>query len=152
MGFSNHIIGFAAVLGAAAIVAGTFGFREIPGQQFGSAFFPRITAGALALTGLALIVTSPGGPHVSLPTWVRTVERLRAAAIPIAGLLWVLAAPMFGFLLTTFVMIFALSMIAGGRLLTSLGVAAGVSAVLHVIFSSVLRIPLPFGVIERWVL
>lgn len=150
MRLSNHIIGLAAILGAAGIVYGTLGFREIQGQEFGSAFFPRITAGALALTGLALIITSPRSRSFSLPDWAFSSAGLRALALPVAGVAWVFAAPMIGFLLATALMIFVLAVVAGGRPIIALGVALGCSVLLHLIFGVLLRIPLPRGIAEGW--
>ena len=152
MQFSNRIIGLVAILGAAAIVYGTLGFRAVPGQQFGSAFFPRITAGCLGLTGLALIVTSPPGPWVTVPDWMRSPQVVKAAALPLGGLAWVLAAPALGFILATFLLIFALILVAGGRALAGVAVAAVLTMILHAVFGVLLRIPLPFGLVEAWLL
>ncbi|MBW4709748.1 tripartite tricarboxylate transporter TctB family protein [Roseobacter sp. YSTF-M11] len=150
MQFSNRFIGIVAVIGAIAIVYGTFGFRAIPGQQFGSAFFPRITAGCLALVGVAMACGSPSGPWITLPDWMRSHRALRAAALPLGGITWVLLAPYLGFILATGLLILALVLVTGGRLLAGLGVAVGLSLLLHVIFSVLLRIPLPFGLVEGW--
>ena len=53
MQINDRIIGLLAILGGIAVIIGTLGFREIPGQQFGSAFFPRLLGGALILCGIA---------------------------------------------------------------------------------------------------
>lgn len=46
MKLSDQVIGLLTILAGKAIIAGTFGFREVPGQQFGSAFFLRNIAAA----------------------------------------------------------------------------------------------------------
>ncbi|NIA72074.1 tripartite tricarboxylate transporter TctB family protein [Pelagibius litoralis] len=152
MQFSNRFIGIVAVVGAVAIVYGTFGFRAVPGQQFGSAFFPHITAACLALTGLAMILGPSTRPWFTLPDWMRSRRGLRAAALLAGGIAWVLLGPSLGFILTTFLLILALILLAGGRVLIGLGVAVGLTLLLHVIFGVLLRIPLPFGVVEGWLI
>ncbi|WP_299407037.1 tripartite tricarboxylate transporter TctB family protein [uncultured Roseobacter sp.] len=150
MQFSNRFIGIVALIGAAAIVYGTFGFRAVPGQQFGAGFFPRITAGCLALTGCAMILSSGPRPWMTVPEWMRTAQAFKVAALPLGGIAWVLIAPFLGFILTTALLILTLVILMRGHLLIGLGVAVGLSLLLHVVFSVLLRIPLPFGVVEGW--
>lgn len=152
MKLNDRLIGILAILGGIAIISGTFGFREIPGQQFGSAFFPRIIGVVAMLAGLVQIFTANGGPAVTIPAELRGRGVFVAAAVLIGIVLWILLAPLLGFLLITPLLIFTLAMIMGGRALPALAVSIGVTVLFYLIFSSLLRVPLPRGMIEGWLL
>lgn len=61
MTLNDRLIGLLAVLGGAAMIWASFGFREIAGQLHGSSLFPRIVGTALILTGVAIAVPAPRG-------------------------------------------------------------------------------------------
>lgn len=148
MKLSDRLIAAIAVAGGCAIIAGTFGFREVPGQQFGSAFFPRVTGAATILVGFAQIAVAQGGPTLVPPVWMRTRGAWSALGVVAAVVAWLLAAPLLGFLLTTALMIGLLSLLLGGRPLTAFAVGAGGAVGFHLIFVTLLRVPLPRGLIE----
>lgn len=150
MQLDDRLIGMVAIIGGVAIIAGTFGFREIPGQQFGSALFPRIVGAALMFTGVVLFLTAKNsGSWISFPAWMRGKLALSSIAVLAAGIFWLLAAPHLGFMATTFVTMAALMVLAGGRLWASFLISAGMTVLLHLIFGILLRVPLPFGFLER---
>lgn len=152
MKLNDKIIGVLAILAAFAIAYGTLDFRAIPGQQFGSAFFPRIIAGAFILLGLAFLFAPNRGAIIATAEWMRSWRALKASALLIAGLLWIVITPSLGFIATTFFLILALILTFGGRFLIGLGVAVGITLLLYGVFGQLLRIPLPFGFIERLLL
>lgn len=148
MKFNDSVIGIVAIVAGGAVISGTFGFQELPGQQFGSAFFPRIIGGALIITGLIQVIFAKSSPIMTLPTWIRGSAAYRASAVVLVTVLWLAVAAHLGFLLSTSLIIFGLSIVAGGRVAIALGVAVTMSALLYAIFGIILRIPLPRGVIE----
>ncbi|MGI9420059.1 MAG: tripartite tricarboxylate transporter TctB family protein [Geminicoccaceae bacterium] len=150
MQLDDRLIGILAVIGGIAVIAGTFGFREVPGQQFGSAFFPRIVGSALMITGAVIFLSAKGGgPWIALPDWMRGRSAFSGIAVLAAGIFWLLTAPLLGFMATTFLTMAALMFLAGGRPLTSLLISAGMTALLHLIFAVLLRVPLPYGLLEK---
>lgn len=142
-------MGAIALMAAIGIVVGTFGFRSVPGQQFGSAFYPRIVAGGLAVLGIAFLFTGDRSAPATTAEWMRSSRAFKAVALPVGGLLWITLAPEIGFIATTFFLILALILILGGRLTAGIGVAAGLAFLLYCVFAVLLRVPLPHGVVER---
>ena len=151
MQINDRLIGALAIVGGVAVIAGTIGFRELPGQQFGSAFFPRIVGAAFILTGIAMILTGKSGAWLQLSDMVRGKAGLQVLSALLAVIAWVIISPHTGFIAATLVLIFVLILIAGGRVLPALATAAFMASLLYLIFGVMLRVPLPLGVIERFV-
>ena len=147
--FNDRLIGALAVAGGAAVIAGTLGFRELPGQQFGSAFFPRIVGSALILTGFALIISAARVPWLLVSDLLRGRAALQVACTLVAVIGWVLVSPVLGFIPATALIVFGLILVAGGRLLPAACTAVGTALLLYAVFGLLLRVPLPYGVIER---
>lgn len=149
MRLNDHLIGAAAILGGASILYAASGFREVPGQVYGSAFFPSIVALiAIVAGGLQIAVAPRGEPWITPAPWLSTRAGLKALATVAAVVLWLLLADQLGFLATTFLIVTGLALVLGAPPLGSILVAAGISAVLHLVFSELLRVPLPRGFIE----
>jgi len=148
MQLNDRIIGVLTVVGGVAVIWGTLGFREIPGQQFGSAFFPRILGVALILTGVALILTSARGALVSLSEMLRGRAAWQVLAVFVAVVGWIFLSPLLGFIATTTLLITLLVLLAGGRLIPAALTAVAMAVLLYIVFGILLRVPLPFGIIE----
>lgn len=131
-------------------MVGTLHFREIPGMQFGSAFFPRILGAALILTGLALIGTAAKGTLIRLSDMVKGRAGLQVLAVLVGVVAWVLVSPLLGFMAATALLISSLALLGGGRPLPSIGTGTGIGIAifLFIFFGKLLRVPLPFGVFE----
>lgn len=151
MQLNDRLLGVAAILGGIAVISGTLDFRQIPGQQFGSAFFPRLIGGAMIVTGLALALTKAEGAWVRFDDILRGSAGLKVACVFVAVVAWVLISPSLGFIATTALMIVLLILLGGGRPIAASLTGVGMALVLHLIFSVLLRVPLPFGLIERFI-
>ena len=149
MKFNDRLIGALAMAGGTAVIAGTLDLRELPGQQFGSAFFPRIVGSALILTGLALIIFATRSPWVRVSDMLRGRAALQVACTLAAVIFWVVVSPAVGFVPGTALVVFGLVLVAGGRVLPAVGTAIGAALLLYVIFGVLLRVPLPYGIVER---
>ena len=145
--------GAALVALAAAILWHVQGFPEMPGQRFGPAWFPGLIAAGLGLCGMLLIV---GGarqrePWLTLPDWVRHRRPLIGVASVIAGLVfYVFAADRLGFHIVGVALLAIWIRLLGGSWRVALAVGIVATVVIHLSFYKVLRIPLPWGVLERY--
>ena len=149
MQLNDRLIGALAICGGVAVIVGTLGFRELPGQQFGSAFFPQVVGVAFIMTGLAMLATRAEGPRLRVSDLLRGKAKWQTAAALMAAIGWVIASPYLGFVATTLLMIWVLIVVAGGRVIPAGITALILALLLFLVFGVLLRVPLPFGVIER---
>ena len=132
------------------------GFPAMPGQKFGPAWFPGLVAAGLVLCGAILIVqglrtTGRAQAWIALPAWIRRPRPLAGVASVLSGLLfYVLAADKLGFYLTGILLLTAWSRILGASWRLSLSVAVIATLAIHLSFYKLLRIPLPWGIFERF--
>ena len=148
----DALIGAALVLFGGVVLWHVQGFPPIPGQKYGAALFPRLVAAGLLLCGLLLIARGAraGGPWLVLGAWTRQRRAVAAFFSVIAGLaLYLVLAEPLGFHLTGFVLLLAWTRIFGARLALALPVAIIAPVVIHLAFYKLLRIPLPWGVLEK---
>lgn len=148
MHINDRFIGLLAILGGIAIIAGTLGFRAIPGQQFGSAFFPQLLGGSLILCGVAFAANGSGGALLRISKILKGRSGLRVAAVLASVIGWVVVSPLLGFIVTTTLLIAALAVLAGGRVVPSAATGLGMAVVLFLIFGQLLRVPLPLSALE----
>lgn len=146
---NDRVIGILTVLGGVAVIWGTLDFREIPGQQYGSAFFPRILGVVLIMTGVALFLTAAHGTLATRSEMLRGRAAGQVSAVLVAVVGWVFLSPFLGFIATTTLLITALVLLAGGRLIPATLTAVAMAGLLYLVFGVLLRVPLPFGIIER---
>jgi hypothetical protein len=152
-----------AIPGALFLAIGIFafihagGFMRFPGVPYGPDLFPRIIAVMMGGGGLILIVKglSKAGraPWLELADWARDWRSYGIfLAIVVAVLFYVFLSGTLGFLLTAFLMLTGLFLVTRGisALVSSIVLAALVAILIHFVFAQALRVPLPFGVIERW--
>jgi putative tricarboxylic transport membrane protein len=125
----------------------------MPGQRFGPAWFPGLIAGGLGVCGLVLIAggVRAGPPWVALPQWVHQRRPLLGVGSVVAGLLfYILAANTLGFHLTGIVLLTAWIRLLGGSWRIAVVVALVGTLAIHLSFYKLLRIPLPWGVLEQY--
>lgn len=125
----------------------------MPGQRFGPAWFPGLIAAGVALCGFLLVVSGlrSRGPWLALPAWMSRPRPLFGVAAVIAGLVfYIFAADKLGFHLTGLVLLTLWVRALGGAWRVALPVALVATVVIHLSFYKALRIPLPWGVLERY--
>jgi putative tricarboxylic transport membrane protein len=155
MRINDAILG--AVLLAFSLVVGLYArtFPAIPGQEYGASVFPTWISIALGLCSIVLIA---GGMRqwaetgaVSLEPWARSGHHLRTLVITIALVVfYILASTPLGFIPTAFIALAILFVVLGVKPLLVPVLAAGVTMVMHYGFYSLLRVPLPWGVLTPW--
>ena len=125
----------------------------MPGQKFGPAWFPGLIAVGLIVCGALLAVQTVRyrAPLVVLPDWIRSPRAVAGVVSVIAGLLfYVLVADKLGFYLTALILQVVWMRLLGASWRLTLPVAVIATVVIHLSFYKALRIPLPWGVFERF--
>ena len=133
------------------------GFPKIPGQQYGPAIFPGVLAAALGICALLLIAKGfAARTHghararwLALEPWTRSRRRVFAFAVTIGiNLFYIVAVNSLGFILTGIVYLSALFAVFGVRLKWGVALAVVATLVIHTAFYKLLRVPLPWGVLQ----
>ena len=154
MRLNDAVIGLILLLFAGAVIAYTSTFPAMPGQKYGPALFPRVIGSGIGLCGLILIaqgirerrLAGAAGP---LAAWPATAPGRINIALVIAGLVfYLLFSDDLGFIPTGILLLITLLVRLGVRLLTAFGVAVGATLVIHALFSRLLLVPLPWGVLQ----
>ena len=147
-----------AVTGAILIALGLVilwhiqGYPAMPGQKFGPAWFPGLVAGGLALCGAILVVQGvrSGAALVAFADWTRRRRPVAGFLSVIAGLIfYVLVSNPLGFHLTAIAVSLLWLRVLGTRWALAIPVALVATVAIHLAFYKLLRIPLPWGVLER---
>ena len=138
----------AALLGAAVVVEART-FPPMPGQPVGPSLFPLLIGAWLIVGGAALVLATLQGrgrsAEVSRREWPATLN----FALVLAGLLfYALAVNQVGFLLTATTFLSLLFLLFGVRRSRILPLAIVVTLAAHYAFYTLLRVPLPWGVLE----
>jgi putative tricarboxylic transport membrane protein len=151
-----------ALSGAALIALGGVllwhiqGFPPMPGQKYGPAWFPGLIAGGLVLCGALLIAArlraATPEPLFALPAWMRRARPAISVAAVIAGLLfYIFAVDTLGFHVTAGALLLAWSRLLGASWRLALPVSLAATVVIQLGFYKLLKVPLPWGLLERFV-
>ena len=152
MKINDAVTGVALILLGVGILWHIQGFPAMPGQRYGPAWFPGIAAAGLALCGLGLVYQGVRSrvPWIALDDWTRRRRPVAGFFAVIAGLVfYVVASNPLGFHLTGVLLLVAWLRVLGARWPVTIVVAIVAPIVIHLAFYKVLRIPLPWGVLER---
>lgn len=147
---------FLVGLGAAAAYGG-WKLPPVPGQPVGPNVFPLVIGIGLLLCGLAIafgighsfeeeeeIVPFEGG---AAPAPQGKLYGLRALLPPALLLFYVVVADRVGFILTAAIIVYVTATALGARWKLALPLTIGAPIVIHLIFSKLLRVPLPIGLL-----
>ena len=123
----------------------------MPGQKFGPAWFPGAIAIGLLVCGVVLMLRAGRGPWLVRPEWTKRARPLAGVASVVGGLLfYVLAADRLGFHLTGFLLLLLWTRVLGAGWRIAIAVSVVATLAIHLSFYKLLRIPLPWGVLERF--
>lgn len=156
MRISDTLTGAGLVLGTALVLVFSSQLPSVEAQPYGPAVFPSLLGVGLLICGASLIVSSlPGGsrPLLSFAVWTRSSTAVRRfASVPAALIFYLVAAEWLGFIIASTVILAMLMIGLGRRALTSIGVAAAVTVLIHTVFVKALLVPLPWGLLQtvRW--
>ena len=157
MKVNDAISGVVFMLLAAIVYYLTVDFPDMHGQPYGPALVPRLIAVLMALAGLALIVTGmrnrARAPAVVMPQWVRSPRHIASLlAVILCVIFYILVSDMLGFVLTGFTILVLLFALLRGHehLWSSLAIAAVTTIAIQQFFGDLLRVPLPWGVLQSY--
>jgi putative tricarboxylic transport membrane protein len=123
----------------------------MPGQKFGPAWFPGLIAVGLILCGGGLVLRSRGQTWLVMPGWLRRTRPVLGVLSVLLGLLfYVIAADKLGFYLTALLLLTVWMRVLGAAWRLTIPVAIIATVVIHLSFYKLLRIPLPWGLFERY--
>lgn len=162
MQLSDRVTGLALVALGGACAYGGWLLPPVPGQEIGPDVFPLVIGIGLVICGAMIafgighsfeeevrIEPDPGAPpgagEAAEPvTWARG---LMALVPPGLLLFYVFAVDRLGFFLTAAVMVCVAALALGARLRLAVPLAILAPVFVHLVFSELLRVPLPQGLI-----
>lgn len=153
---NDAVNGLILILLSAAMFALTSTFPDFPGQPYGPSLFPRVLASLLVICGGLLVWrgvgTRRGGARwVEMAPWTRDPWRVGSFFLLLVLLLaYILFSETIGFIPVAFVMLIALFLWLGVRVLTATIVAVVATFLIHWFFATLLRVPLPRGLLDRF--
>ena len=130
-------------------------FPKIPGQDVGPGLFPGTIAAALIACAILLIRGGvrdrAGRPWIELLPWVAS-RRHAWAFVSLVGtaIALILLSNSVGFLIVAPLALFAMFIAFGVRPVTAAVIAVVGAAVIWYAFYKLLRVPLPWGILERF--
>ena len=153
MKLNDAIFGLLFMLLGGAVLAAIQGYPRIPGQPVGPALFPGLIAAGLCICGVLLIAT--GVRHraehgwVVFDDWLRSPRHVLGFLVLVGAIvLYILASDRVGFLLTAAAILLALFLVLDVKPVTAVVVAVVASLLVHFAFYKLLRVPLPWGVLQ----
>lgn len=156
MKFHDTVAGLALFALAVFIFAYAMTIPPMPGQQYGADVFPRLIA--IGLGGFSLLLAwngwrahKPGRPWLAIADWVRdrrTLGNFLLALVAIA--VYVALQEPVGFIPLAIGILFTLFVRQGVPALRSAAIAVIATIVIQYAFASLLRVPLPRGVLTDY--
>jgi putative tricarboxylic transport membrane protein len=130
------------------------GFPPMPGQKYGPAWFPGLIAGGLVICGALLVVSRLRAATTealfTLPDWTRRARPAARVASVIAGLLaYIALVDLLGFHIIATALLLAWSRLLGASWRLALPVSIMAALVIHLAFYKLLKVPLPWGLLEK---
>ena len=132
---------------------------SMPGQKVGPALFPGVLAAGLAICALALIAGGLAArrrgkgqaPWIDAEPWMRSPRHLGALTVAIGvNVFYILFVDALGFILTSLIYLAALFAVfrVPPRWIPPLALV--ITLIIHYGFYKLLRVPLPWGVLQNF--
>jgi putative tricarboxylic transport membrane protein len=153
MKLNDAVMGLLLMLLGGSVLFAIRGYPNIPGQPVGPALFPGLIAFGLCAGGVLLVAkglrSRSEQPWVTFDDWVHSRRHVLALVVLLASVVfYIVAAQALGFLVTAVLILLALFLVLGVRPLPAIAVAVIATLVVHFAFYKLLRVPLPWGVLE----
>ena len=159
MKLNDAIFGLLLLALGATVLIMVQSFPKIPGQQVGPALFPGLIAIGICIGGLILLVRGlrqrlrdgKAAAWFTADEWVRSPRHLLAFAVLIGSVIfYMLASQTLGFLVCSVLVLtvlFCTLQVPVGRAVV---IAIIVSLLIHFAFYKLLRVPLPWGILQNY--
>ena len=153
MKLNDAVFGLLLVALGAAVLLAVQGYPKIPGQPVGPALFPGLIAAGLCVCGLLLIARGwrqrAQQGWLAWDDWVRSPRHVLALVVLLGSVVfYILAANTLGFLPTAAIILVAVMLSLRVRPLMAVTVAIVATLVVHSAFYKLLKVPLPWGVLQ----
>ncbi len=153
MKINDAIFGAVLLLLGVVVLVHVQAFPRIPGQQVGPALFPGLVAAGLAACGVLLIVSGyrrrADEPWYETADWMRSGRHFVAFAAIVGGVAaYVLLAGTVGFLIVAPILLWVWFTVLRVKPLPAVVTAVVATLVIWYAFYKLLRVPLPWGVLE----
>ena len=176
MGFNDALIGLVLVIFAIAEIAYSTTFPSLHGQAYGPSLFPIIIGCGLMACGLVLIArglrsrshqsrlaqstqveSNESTDSPNSPTWIQLgdwahdpASRINMLLVPVLLVAYIVLSEPIGFIPLSVAMLTILLFRLGSSPLSSIVIAFVTTVVLQLLFAKVLLVPLPSGLLLRW--
>ena len=160
MKLNDAVWGVLLIALGAAVLVYVQRFGTIPGQQFGPAIFPGLIAVGLAICGALLVASGvaarardgASARWVAFSHWIRSPRHVIAFAVTVGvNVFYILAVDALGFIVTGVVYLGVLFAAFGVRPAWILPIAAVITLVIHTSFYKLLKVPLPWGLLQGFI-
>lgn len=160
MKLNDAVWGGLLLLLAAAVLVHVQSFGTIPGQKYGPAIFPGLVACGLATCAVLLIWnglaarTDDGRrePWLTLALWTRSRRHVLAFALAVGvNVFYVVFVDRLGFIPTGVIYLAVLFAVFGVRPAWNLPLAILLTLSIHTAFYKLLKVPLPWGLLQGFV-
>lgn len=156
MRVNDAVWGALLLLLAAALLVHVQSFPTIPGQKYGPALMPGFVGAGLGICGVLLILKglaarrSGESVHWVLPAaWTRSPRHVLAFALTLAvNLFYIMAVDALGFVVTGTIYLGTLFAVFGVKRARIVPLALVITLAIHYAFYKLLRVPLPWGVLQ----
>ncbi len=155
MRINDIISGLVLIVVSLGMIYLTLDFPEFPGQKYGPSLFPRILCSGLIICGVVLVFRGlaarrEGVPLIQMADWSRDPSRLLSfLLIPGLVVAYIFVSEPIGFIPVTFAMLLFLFVWFRSRLVVALPVAALTTWIVHWFFATLMRVPLPRGLLTN---
>ena len=160
MKLNDAVWGAVLLLLATAVLVHVQAFGTIPGQKYGPAIFPGLVACGIAICAALLIFnglkarTEHGvrEPWVTLAPWTRSRRHGLAFALAIGvNVFYILVVDKLGFIPTGIIYLSVLFAAFGVRRAWILPLSILLTLAIHTAFYKLLKVPLPWGILQRFI-
>jgi len=146
---NDAVIGAVLLVLSLAVLWHVKDFPAIPGQPYGAALYPTVVSAGLAVTSILLIVQGLRSGEPMFSVQVAQGGRLIAFGVTVGSMLfYVLFVDQLGFIVCATLMLAALLWSYGVKRSLIAPVAIAATLVIHTGFFKVLKVPLPWGLLE----
>ena len=151
---NDAINGLILILLSVSMIAMTSTFPAFPGQPYGPSLFPRVLGSLLIICGALLVwrglaARRAGAGWVEMAAWTRQPWRIVSFFLMLGSLLlYILVGDTIGFIPIAIVILLAMFLWFGVRPISAVVTAVVATFVIHWFFSTLLRVPLPRGVLD----